>query len=223
MDKPLSPSNFLQARCSRNLVLHLVHEQGYKRRKPQKKRTMKQHADRNAQFDNIAKLKQEYISAHMPVISITKKKELFGNFYRDGVTDVVEPVIVNDHDFSSFGNGKLIPHGIYDIRRNEASLHLNTSYDTSEFSGESIALWWKEEGKSHYKNAKDLLILSDGGGSNSASSYLFKEDLQALSNRLGLNIRKALYGKNRNHQRSENCCPDYGQNFQNRAQICQKV
>ena len=52
---------------------------------------MKQHADRNAQFGNIAKLKQEYISAHMPVISIdTKKKELLGNF-----TVMVSPMLLN--------------------------------------------------------------------------------------------------------------------------------
>ena len=35
--------------------------------------------------------------------------------------------------------------------------------------------------------------MCDGGGSNSSSSYLFKEDLQALSNRLNLKIRIAHY------------------------------
>ena len=180
--------------ASRKLVSQLLIEQGYRRRKLQKKRTMKQHADRNAQFENINRLKKQYVNASLPVISIdTKKKELLGSFYRDGVTDVVETMAVNDHDFPSFGNGKLIPHGIYDLQRNEASLHLNTSCDTSEFSCESIELWWQEEGKKHYQDAKDLLILSDGGGSNSASSYLFKEDLQALSNRLGINSRMAHY------------------------------
>jgi hypothetical protein len=36
-------------------------------------------------------------------------------------------------------------------------------------------------------------MLCDGGGSNSASKYVFKEDLQALANRLGLEIRVAHY------------------------------
>ena len=68
--------------------------------KSQKKRTMKQHADRNAQFENIERLKKEYLDAGKPVLSMdTKKKELLGNFYREGVTDGVEPTIVNDHDF----------------------------------------------------------------------------------------------------------------------------
>jgi len=35
--------------------------------------------------------------------------------------------------------------------------------------------------------------LCDGGGSNSATQYLFKEDLQRLANRLGLEIRVAHY------------------------------
>lgn len=180
--------------ANKNIISRLLYDHGYRRRKAQKKRTMGQHADRNDQFEKIARLKQEYLDAGYPVISIdTKKKELLGSFYRDGVTDAVNPTIVNDHDFSSSSSGKVIPHGIYDIKKNEASLHLNTSSDTSEFACESIELWWREQGQFDYENTKDLLILCDGGGSNSASSYLFKEDLQALSNRLNLSIRIAHY------------------------------
>ena len=49
---------------------------------------MGHHPDRNAQFENIARLKEEYLKAGLPVISIdTKKKELLGDFYRDGRID----------------------------------------------------------------------------------------------------------------------------------------
>lgn len=37
--------------------------------------------------------------------------------------------------------------------------------------------------------AKKRLLLGDGGGSNSASQYIFQEDLQKLAKRLGLEIR----------------------------------
>ncbi len=84
---------------------------------------------------------------------------------------------------------KVIPHGIYDFRKNEASLHLNTSHDTTELCCETIELWWREQGQFDYPVADELLILCDGGGSNSSSAYIFKEDLQALSNRLGLKLR----------------------------------
>jgi Rhodopirellula transposase DDE domain len=180
--------------AGKNVASRLLYEHGYRRRKPQKKRTMGQHVDRNAQFENIARLRQEYLDCGKPVISIdTKKKEMLGNFHRDGVTDAVEPTIVNDHDFASNSDGKVIPHGIYDLRKNEASLHLNGSHDTTELACESIELWWHEQGQSDYPSAEEILILCDGGGSNSSSAYIFKEDLQALSNRLGLKLRIAHY------------------------------
>lgn len=180
--------------AGKNVVSRLLHEHGYRRRKPQKKRTMGQHADRNAQFENITKLKEQYLNAGHPVISIdTKKKEMLGNFHRDGVTDSVAPTIVNDHDFASASDGKVIPHGIYDIAKNEASVHLNGSCDTSELACDSIGLWHDEQGNRDYPDATDLLVLCDGGGSNSSSHYIFKEDLQALSNRLGLKIRICHY------------------------------
>ncbi|KEQ11342.1 hypothetical protein GZ77_26040 [Endozoicomonas montiporae] len=41
--------------ANKNVVSKLLHKLGFRRRKPQKKRTMKQHKDRNAQFENIAR------------------------------------------------------------------------------------------------------------------------------------------------------------------------
>ena len=180
--------------AGKNVVSRLLHERGDRRRKPQKKRTMGQPVDRKAQFEKIAALKQEHLDAGQPVISIdSKKKEILGNFPRDGITDAVDPTIVNDHDCASCRDGKVIPQGIYDVAKNEASLHLNTSHDTSEFCCASIELWWLESGQFDYPDADEILALCEGGGSNSSSTYIFQEDLQALSNRLGLKIRIAHY------------------------------
>ena len=184
----------LETPVSKNVVARLLWNEGFRRRKPQKKRTMGEHADRNAQFEKIAELKEHYMEAGEPVISMdTKKKELLGNFYREGVTDAADPTIVNDHDFVSSGNGTVIPHGIYDLAKNEASVHLNCSKDTSELACDSIELWFNEQGRKDYPAASELLVLCDGGGSNSASYFIFKEDLQALSNRLQLRIRICHY------------------------------
>ncbi len=180
--------------AGKQVVARLLHQHGFRRRKAQKKVAMGSHPDRNAQFENIARLKKEYLEAGLPVISIdTKKKELLGNFYRDGVIETQETIAVNDHDFSSQGQGTLIPHGIYDVAKNLGYLHLNTSHDTTALACDSVEIWWQEHGRQQYPNAKKLLILCDGGGSNSASKYVFKEDLQALTNRLGLEIRVAHY------------------------------
>jgi Rhodopirellula transposase DDE domain len=180
---------------SRNVVSQLLRKHGYRRRKAVKKKTMgPRHPNRNAQFENIARLKKKYLKAGLPVISIdTKKKELLGDFYRAGVIDAQETIDVNDHDFGSMGSGTVIPHGIYDLGRNRGFIHLNTSHDTSELACDSIAAWWEDHGRSAYPRAKKLLVLCDGGGSNSASRYVFKEQLQKLANRLGVEIRIAHY------------------------------
>lgn len=180
---------------SRDVVSQLLRKHRYRRRKAQKKTTMgPRHPDRNAQFENIARLKKEYLEAGWPVISIdTKKKELLGNFYRDGKIDTQETITTNDHDFGSAGTGTVIPHGIYDVGRNEGYIHLNTSHETSELACDSIAAWWAEHGQPAYPRATKLLVMCDGGGSNSASRYVFKEELQKLADRLGLEIRVAHY------------------------------
>ena len=152
------------------------------------------HKDRNAQFENIARLKKKYLKVGLPVISIdTKKKELMGDFHRDGVIDTQETIETNDHDFGSAASGVVIPHAIYDVGRNEGFVHLNTSHDTSEMACDSIGAWWEDHGRVDYPRAKKLLVLCDGGGSNSASRYVFKEELQKLANRLGIEIRVAHY------------------------------
>jgi hypothetical protein len=180
---------------SRHVVSQLLRKHRYRRRKALKKRTMgPRHPDRNAQFENIARLKAEYLGAGLPVISIdTKKEELIGEFYRDGAVETQATIEVNDHDFASMGSGTVIPHGIYDVARNRGSVHLNTSHDTSELACDSIAAWWEADGRPAYPGAGKLLVLCDGGGSNSASRYVFKEELQKLADRLGLEIRVAHY------------------------------
>ncbi len=140
------------------------------------------------------KLTVVHLAAGKPVLSIgTKEKELLGSFYREDVTVSVEPIVVNDHDFVSQGNGKVIPHGIYDVGKNEAMINLNTSSDTSEFACESLKLWRNMQGKHTCLHTNEILILCDGGGSNSARSCLFKEDMQKLSSETGLKFRIAHY------------------------------
>lgn len=179
---------------SRRTVRKLLRKHGLGQRKARKKKSMGAHPDRNAQFENIARLKAAFLAAGNPVISIdTKKKELIGDFAREGHTHTQAAVETLDHDFPSAGQGKLIPHGIYDVARNEGTIHLNTSHDTSELCCDSIALWWQRQGRRHYPNAGQLLILCDGGGSNAANRHVFKEALQALAELLGLAIRIAHY------------------------------
>jgi len=103
------------------------------------------------------------------------------------------PVKVYDHDFNTFSNGVVIPHGIYDVKLNEGYITLGTSKDTSEFCCDCIKYWWENYGKENYPNAYSILAFSDGGVSNSSRHYIFKEDLQKLVNEIGIEIRALRY------------------------------
>lgn len=104
-----------------------------------------------------------------------------------------EAIEVFDHDWKSLATGVVIPHGLYDLKLNRGYLHLGTSHDTGEFACDAIRDWWLEHGQQHYATATSILLLCDGGGSNSSRQYLFKQDLQRLVNELNLEIRIAHY------------------------------
>lgn len=176
------------------VVKQLLRQHHYVKRKAQKAKAMGHHPDRNAQFENIARLKQAYLESENPILSIdTKKKELLGNFYREGQLYTQHVLEVFDHDFPSAAQGVVIPHGVYDLKRNLGQVNLGTSHDTSEFACDSLLRWWESQGQAAYPGATSLLLLCDGGGSNSAGQYLFKQDLHRLADRLGLEIRVAHY------------------------------
>src|SRR5450759_4553997 len=84
-----------------------------------------------------------------------------------------QTVKVYDHDFNSFSEGVVIPHGIHDLKRNEGYITLGTSKDTSEFCCDYIKNWWENHGKENYPRANSILTLADGGGSNSSSCLLY--------------------------------------------------
>lgn len=104
-----------------------------------------------------------------------------------------EAVEVFDHDWKSLAQGVAIPHGLYDLTLNTGYIHIGTSHDTAEFACDSLRYWWQQYGSVQYALANSLLLLCDGGGSNSSRQYLFKQDLQALADDLGLEIRVAHY------------------------------
>ena len=179
---------------SLDAVRRLLHDQGYRRRQILKYLDMGAHEHRDAQFLNIARIKAEYLGSGDPIVSIdTKKKELLGTFYRDGKVYTRQSLLAWDHDFPSHAEGVVIPYGIYDLKRNFGYLSVGTSKDTTRFACDSIGWWWEAHGRDLYRGAKSICLLCDGGGSNSSSKYLFKEDLQGLADRLGIEIRVAHY------------------------------
>jgi hypothetical protein len=183
-----------QVKVSKTVIRKMLKKHGFRRRKAQKKETLKSVPQRDEQFGRIAELLAQYRAVGNPIISFdTKKKECLGNFYRDGRLYTQEVVQVYDHDFTSLANGMIIPHGIYDLQHNQGYLHLGTSKDTSQFACDCIRNWWLNYGRLAFPAATSILGLCDGGGSNSSLHYIFKEDLQKLVDELGIEIRIAHY------------------------------
>lgn len=181
-------------KVSRNIVRKLLKNNGYVKRKPLKKKAGGGHLDRNAQFENIDELQATYSANGNPIVSVdTKKKEKIGNLSREGKIYTTETIEVFDHDFSSLAEGVAVPHTVYDQARNEAYVTLGTSRDTSEFACDSLRHWWYNYGILYYAQATSILMLMDGGGSNSSRHYIFKQDLQALADEIGVEIRIAHY------------------------------
>ena len=101
-----------------------------------------------------------------------------------------------DHDFPTWADGVLIPHGIYDPARNRGHINLGLSHDTSQFACDSLKWYWNRIGRQCYPDARSILLLFDCGGSNAAAKHIVKYDLQLLSDSIGIPIRVAHYPSN---------------------------
>jgi len=96
-------------------VARLLRKMGYSLRANKKRQAGAQHPDRDDQFKYIAALKAQYLREGPPVISIdTKKKELIGNYRREGKNWRREP-IETDSYFGEYPKCVAVPFGVYDI------------------------------------------------------------------------------------------------------------
>ena len=180
--------------AGRYVVKNLMKQLGYVRRKMIKCKTMVEVKFRNEQFEYIRKQVGEFVSCGLPVLSIdTKKKEMLGNFYREGHLLTQEPIEVNDHDFQSFSDGSVVPHGIYDLHQNKCYLSLGQSKDTAEFMCDNLRYFWENRIKYYYPAASKMLLLCDGGGSNGCRQHVVKQALYHLSKELEIEIVVAHY------------------------------
>ncbi len=180
---------------SPNTVARLLHQMGYSLRVNHKKISTDSSPDRNDQFLYLGDLRQRFQRRGLPIISVdTKKRELVGNFNNSGSRWDLAPRLVNDHDFRSDSTGVAIPYGIYDLLANRGTVMVGVSHDTSAFAAHAIAHWWCQEGAIRYPRSRQLLILSDTGGSNGARRRAWKTELQSqLADSLGLTLTVAHY------------------------------
>ncbi len=98
------------------------------------------------------------------------------------------PELVKVHDFPDPNLPKASPYGVYDLSTNTGWVSVGTDHDTAEFAVETIRRWWLSMGRKNHPNAKKLLIMADGGGSNGSRNKLWKTELQKLADELNMEI-----------------------------------
>lgn len=177
-------------------VRRLLDAQGYRLHANTKQlESSAAHPDRDQQFGYITQQRQTFSAAGLPQISVdTKKKELIGQFKNGGRvwSQTAEPV--NVHDFRPDALGRAVPYGIYDLTQNRGTVYVGQSADTPHFAVDLVARWWVDEGQAAFPTASELLILADSGGSNSARSRVWKQQLQEqLCDRYGLAVTVCHY------------------------------
>jgi hypothetical protein len=178
-----------QVEAQTKCIKRILYAEGYRKRKPAKDLATGRSPDRSEQFRIINFLMALFLLMdENPIISIdTKKKEILGELTRNEavLTKGKSAVTVFDHDYPYLGTGKVIPHGIYDIKLNEGYLSLGNSHETARFVADNLEWWWENFGKFEYPKASRILILCDSGGVNGHRHHLFKKLLQKLARKIG--------------------------------------
>lgn len=179
---------------SGDTIRQWMDDEGLRLRKIRKDLAGGSSPDRDTQFLRIAELIEEYEVAGNPYFSVdSKAKEHLGHLFRAGRVRSNTAFKAFDHDFPSWADGVIIPHGIYDRVRNRGHINIGLSHDTSQFACDSLRWYWNRIGQHCYRDATSILLLCDCGGSNSANTYIFKHDLQALADTIDIEIRVAHY------------------------------
>ena len=175
-------------KISHGMIKRQLISMNFKYRKLSKQLPTGKCQDRDIQFKIIFGL-VAMMSLKSPIISIDcKKKERIGNLYRDGKCYTQGIVKVYDHDYDYLANGKIIPHGIYDLQRNEGYISIGNSHETAEFIADNLLWWWDNFGIHNYPDTSSILILCDAGGANSYRHYCFKKQMLDFASQIGKNI-----------------------------------
>jgi len=178
-------------RIAHNVVADLLRDMGYSLQANRKTLEGSNHPDRDAQFGYINEQVKAALAANQPAISVdTKKKELVGDFKNAGQEyhPKGQPEPVRVHDFIIPELGRAAPYGVYDIANNAGWVSVGIDHDTASFAVNAIRTWWQKMGSERFPNASQLVITADGGGSNGTRVRLWKRELQALADELGIPI-----------------------------------
>ena len=177
---------------------NLLYLFGYSRQKNKKMLpVVNQHPDRDKQFIFIKAMREHAVRSENWILlsSDAKKEEKIGNYANNGTEyrPIENPRLVNDHDFKDNDKGIIKPYVIYDVKKNKGYSVLGRTYDTPEFAIACYDKYFSQYAQKEHPGADHVLILCDGGGSNSSRARMWKNGLQVLADKYNLTIHVCHY------------------------------
>jgi hypothetical protein len=170
-------------------IRRLLKQQDFSLQANRKLVALTQHPARNRQFRYLNRVKQLFLNAGHPVISVdTKKKELIGNYKNAGATWRTQAEQVNDHDFPAKTTIRAVPYGIYDIAHNQGYVYVGTSGDTADFAVDAIQRWYERPDRAVFDDESKLLIFCDAGGSNGYRVRNWKQQIQLFADAYDIDV-----------------------------------
>ena len=152
----------------------------------------KAYPDRNAQFEYINKIANEFLETGEPVIFVdTKKKEAIGKFKNPSSGHHLNGQArkVSDHDFPMNELGEIVPYGIHNVNNNVGFVNVGTGRDTSECAVQDISYWWEVVGRQNFPRARTLYLTCDCGGGNGNRVDMWNCQLQQFADRTRLQVQ----------------------------------
>lgn len=197
--KPRAIAELYEARWSDRIstgtIKRILKDLGYKKRRPSKCIATGKSPFRSEQFKLIFYF--AFLFSEMdqnPILSMdTKKKEVLGDLSRGGKVLSKQAPRVHDHDYKHLQEGKVVPAGLYDMKRNEGYVSIGTNNETAAFLADNLIWWWENYGMHHYPDATHLLIFCDCGAANSYRHHAFKVQMQRVARYIGIRIVVAHY------------------------------
>jgi hypothetical protein len=157
----------------------LIEELNLSRRAARKDEASCTFPQRDEQFGHIAALRRKYEKHDWPIVSIdTKKKEILGDFFHPGQAYTNGRVVVADHDFVT-SDERLVPYGVYDVRRNEGLMRLACGADTPELACDAIWSWWQRLGRAIISALRDCCCYATAAAAMATGSIGSKKSCAA--------------------------------------------
>jgi transposase len=179
---------------SHEKVAQILKKNGYSLQNNTKTKENADNKERELQFKIINDTVKMAMNQGQPIFFIEiKKKEIVDNFENINGQQVRKikknSLRINEHNFPDQGLAQEDLYGICNFESKKACVNIETDYDVVTFTANSISGWLKLYGHNTFGGFNSLLIIIEGGLSNSYLDQVWKGNLQKLADNLNISLK----------------------------------